>query len=242
MTDAPASGRVRWSVAYFVAVVLMGVSAAWAAPVMGRGKGDDTPAPMRLVIGLDLSKSNPLVDSKPYAQSVADLVGGEIQDLPLASIVMLRTFGAYSAASNNLKIDRRLSVDGDERPEAVASLMSEIIAGVPKLVRDGTLEAQDTTNIVSFLESMSQFVDCSETDTRVILVSDGIEDSDYAHLADPDATLPTPGRIYAGCSELEILGLGQGQKDPRVTERLRADWGAWAKAAGFKDFSGLDNW
>jgi hypothetical protein len=242
MTDGTALGRLRWSVACFVAAVLVGVSAACAVPLAGGANGDDTPAPMRLVIGLDLSKSNPLVDSEPYAQSVADLVGSEIQDLPLASIVMLRTFGAYSAASNNLKIDRRLSVDGDERPEAVASLMSEIIAGVPKLVRDGTLEAQDSTNIVSFLESMSEFVDCSETDARIILVSDGLEDSDYAHLADPDESLPPPGRIYAGCSELEILGLGQGQKDPRVTQRLRSEWRAWARSAGFKDFTGLDNW
>lgn len=236
-------GRMRRSVACLFVMVLASAAAASAAPLASGGaKGDDTPAPMRLVIGLDLSKSNPLVQSESYAQSAADLVETEIQDLPLASIVMLRTFGAYSAASNNLKIDRRLSVDGDERPEAVASLMSDIIAGVPKLVRDGTLEAQDTTNIVSFLESMSQFVDCSETDTRVVLISDGIEDSEYAHLADPGETLPAPGRIYAGCSELEIVGLGQGQKDPRMTQRLRSTWRAWAKSAGFEDFSGLDNW
>jgi hypothetical protein len=48
--------------------------------------------------------------------------------------------------------------------------------------------------------------------------------------------------MYAGCSQLEIIGLGQGQASPSVTERLREEWAAWAKSAGFKSFNGYNSW
>ena len=41
---------------------------------------------------------------------------------------------------------------------------------------------------------------------------------------------------------LVILGLAQGVNDPRETQRLRDEWTAWAQAAGFKSFIGLNDW
>ena len=156
--------------------------------------GEDNRPPERLIVGLDLSRSNPLVNSDSYAASVADLVADEVKDLPLASKVMIRTFGSYTGAVNNLRIDRDISSESDEKPAAVADLVREIVANVPKLVRDGTLEAQNKTNIVPFLENMSELVDCSQLDTSIILVSDGIEDSEYARLIDRGESLPNSGQ------------------------------------------------
>jgi hypothetical protein len=207
-----------------------------------REDAEDTRPPMRVVIGLDLSKSNPLVDSKSYASSVAGIVAEEVADLPMASIVMLRTFGSYDSDSNNLRIDRTISNEADEKPASVASFIEEIVASIPRLVNNGRLDAQDSTNVVAFLENMSEFVDCGDMDTSVILVSDGIEASEYAQLKRAGEHLPKPSRMYAGCSQLEIIGLGQGQASPSVTERLREEWAAWAKAAGFKSFNGYNSW
>jgi len=199
--------------------------------------------PERVIIGLDLSTSNPLITNASYAGSAAELVAEDIKKLPMASVVMIRTFGSYSGQRNNLRIDRQVSSQRDEKPTAVAALVQEIITNVPKLVRDGTLQSQERTNIVPFLEDMAEFVDCSKMDTTVILVSDGIEDSEYARLKDRSDSLPRPSSApYRGCSELEIVGLGQGANSPSFTEHLRDEWSAWAKAAGFRNFEGISAW
>ncbi|MFZ1989677.1 MAG: hypothetical protein WAW96_07880 [Alphaproteobacteria bacterium] len=199
--------------------------------------------PERVIIGLDLSTSNPLITNATYAGAAAELVAEDIKKLPMASVVMIRTFGSYSGQRNNLRIDRQVSSQRDEKPVAVAALVQEIISNVPKLVRDGTLQSQDRTNIVPFLEDMAEFVDCSKMDTTVILVSDGVEDSEYARLKDRNDSLPHPTSApYRGCSELEIVGLGQGANSPSFTGHLRDEWSAWAKAAGFRNFDGLSDW
>ena len=218
------------------------------APVAHASLADDVDEankgpPQLVVIGLDLSESNPLVRDARYAGSAGTVVAERIKELPMASKVMLRTFGSYSEQKNSLRIDREISSQRDEKPKAVANLIEDIVSNVPKLVRDGKLEVQGRTNIVPFLEDMSEFVDCSKMDTTVILVTDGIEDSEYASLESRDASLPPPSsEFYRGCSELLIVGLGQGSNSPSFTERLRKEWSAWSKAAGFRDFEGLSDW
>ena len=39
-----------------------------------------------------------------------------------------------------------------------------------------------------------------------------------------------------------ILGFAQGVRDPRETQRLRDQWTQWSQAAGFKSFTGLNDW
>lgn len=208
-----------------------------------RDEDGERRAPVRVIVGLDLSQSNPLVDSRSYAASMGGYVADYIQDLPLASQVMLRTFGSYSSDDNNLRIDRSISNLPDEKPKAVAELMRQIIAGVPRMVREGTLDAQPSTNILAFLENMADVVDCGEMDTRILLISDGIEDSEYAHLNRAGEHLPRPSyAMFRGCTELQILGIGQGQRSPAKTERLKDEWAAWARAAGFRRFVGLNSW
>src|SRR6201999_2390485 len=58
-------------------------------------------APHRLVIGLDISKSNPLVDNAAFADKVAVRISNIIKGLGMASEVHVRTFGSYDASSNN---------------------------------------------------------------------------------------------------------------------------------------------
>ncbi|MDO8288138.1 MAG: hypothetical protein Q7T44_02865 [Parvibaculum sp.] len=197
--------------------------------------------PKTYVIGLDLSQSNPLVRDKDYAARAAARAAKEITALPLKSRVMLRTFGSYDASANGLKVDQVIS--SHARPETVAQGIATLIANVPTLVAQGKLKAQGKTNIVPFLDTMAEVIDCSASDVHVVLLTDGFEDSEYARLTKTGGTLPTPSDApYAGCNELLILGLGQGGNSPSATKHLRAVWTKYAQAAGFAHFSGLYDW
>jgi len=198
-------------------------------------------APQRVVIGLDLSRSNPLIADPAFANKVAARVAAIVRKLGFASEVHVRTFGNYDASSNNFAYDAVLSVR--QRPANVAVDVQRLIAGTPQLVKSGKFRAQENTNILAFLDNVSQSIGCSGMPTTVVLASDGIEDSDYARLMHAGSHLPPPeGRPFKGCAELDVLGLGEGTRSPRVTTRLRAEWSDWAQAAGFAHFQGLNDW
>ena len=198
-------------------------------------------APQRIVIGIDLSKSNPLIADPAFASKVAVRVAGIVRGLGFASEVHVRTFGSYDADSNNFHYDAVLSIR--QRPEAVGNDVQRLIAGTPLLVERGRWQAQNWTNILAFLQNMSQSMGCSGMPTTVILLSDGIEDSEYARLDYARSHLPEPdGRPFAGCAELQILGIGEGTRSPSKTERLRDEWSRWAQEAGFARFQGLNDW
>lgn len=198
-------------------------------------------APRRIVIGLDLSKSNPLVADPDFAAKVAARIARVVSGLGFRSEVHLRTLGNYDATSNDFYFDAVLSTRS--RPEQVAADVRKLIAGTPLLVRRGKWKAQNHTNILAFLDNVSQSIGCSGLPTTIILASDGVEDSEYAHLARARSHLPAPDdSAFAGCDALQILGLGQGTKSPKETVRLRREWSGWAKAAGFRHFVGLNDW
>ncbi len=198
-------------------------------------------APRRLIIGLDISKSNPLIDNPDFAAKVGAKIADEISKLGFASEVHVRTFGAYDAGMNNFAFDAVLSVRN--RPENVAAEVEKLVSGTPILVQRGRFHPQDYTNILGFLDNMNESVGCSGLPTTIVLASDGIEDSELAHLDTPDSHLPAPeGRPYRGCVSLEILGIGQGTRSPTKTMRLRQEWSRWAQEAGFPRFIGLNDW
>lgn len=197
--------------------------------------------PQRIIIGLDLSKSNPLIDNQEFAAKVGARLANIVRNLDFASEVHVRTFGNYDATSNNFAYDVVLSKLN--RPEDVAAEVQRLVAGTPMLVRSGKWRAQDNTNIVAFLDNLSRGIGCRGMPTTIILASDGIEDSGYAKLYRPGAHLPVPaGRPFAGCAEFEILGLGEGAGSPRLTARLRDEWSGWARSGGFAQFTGLNDW
>ncbi|HEY1632793.1 MAG TPA: hypothetical protein VGF56_15860 [Rhizomicrobium sp.] len=195
----------------------------------------------RVVIAIDLSKSNPLIDDPAFAAKVAGRVADLVRGLGFASEVHVRTFGSYDANTNNFHFDAVLSVRN--RPDQVANEIGRLIAGTPALVRSGKWKAQNNTNILAFMDNVSQAFTCSGLPTTVILASDGIEDSEYARLEHDDSHLPSAnGRPFAGCAELQILGLGEGTGSPSETVRLRAEWSRWSRQAGFARFQGLNDW
>jgi len=223
-------------------------AACSVAAALGTAAADDfyygTNSPPRtVIIGVDLSTSNPLILDDAFAAKVGARVVPLIEGLAPRSRVILRSFGSYDSSANttfNLDV---LIAPKSARAEDIAKLVSLAVASVPKLVRDGRLHAQNSTNIIAFLDNMAATIDCRAQPATVILASDGVEDSKLANLSHGRGTLPPPARaIYAGCDQLMIFGLAQGMHDPRQTQRLRDEWGNWAASAGFRSFTGLNDW
>ncbi len=198
--------------------------------------------PERLVIGLDLSQSNPLVRDKTYAAKVAARVKAMILPLSPRSEVKVRSFGVYATSANILMVDQVISLRST--PDKVAKGVETLIANLPKLVAQGKLKAQPTTNILSFMDNMGHVVDCDSMPTHFVLLTDGVKDSEYARLRYKTQKLPPRTRPLSGdgCASLLILGLGQGLNSPSETERLRKIWAEWASSAGFARFNGLNDW
>jgi hypothetical protein len=197
--------------------------------------------PKRLIIGLDISKSNPLIKDRDFAAKVAAKIADMVRAMGFQSEVHVRTFGSYDASSNNFYYDAVLSTRA--RPNVVGDEIYKLIAGTPALVARGRFHPQDMTNILAFLDNAHDSLGCSGLPTTIVMASDGIEDSEYAHLDDPDSHLPAPdGKPFRGCVQLSILGIGQGTDSPKKTARLRREWEHWAYAAGFAQFIGLNDW
>ncbi|MEI9990645.1 MAG: hypothetical protein WDM86_11455 [Rhizomicrobium sp.] len=221
---------------------VLAVHAARDADSVMASLNDEAAIPaQRLVIGLDISKSNPLVDDQQFASKVAARIANIVRGLGMASEVHVRTFGSYDASSNNFYYDALISARN--RPEHVAGEIRKLIAGTPYLVKSGKWRSQDNTNILAFLDNVAQSIGCASLPTTVVLASDGIEDSEYVRLQHSGAHLPPPdGRPFRGCVEMEILGIGQGTGSPVETIRLRSEWSRWALASGFGRFVGLNDW
>jgi len=178
---------------------------------------------------------------RQFASKVGTKIADMIRGMGFASEVHVRTFGSYDASFNSFYYDAQLSTR--DRPEGVAGEVYKLISGTPDLVERGRFHPQNRTNIIAFLENVHDAIGCSGMPTTIVLASDGIEDSEYARLDDPDSHLPpSDGKPYKGCAELRILGIGQGTHSPTKTERLRREWERWAYAAGFAQFSGLNDW
>ncbi len=218
------------------------VSAAAPEAIQVADNGDTAQlAPRRIIIGLDLSKSNPLIENPAFASKVAVRIAGEVKKLGFASEVHVRTFGNFDASSNTFYFDTVISTRA--RPDNVAAEIQKLVAGTPLLVQRGKWVAQDSTNIVAFLDNAVASIGCSGMPTTVILASDGIEDSEYARLNLEDSRLPPPeGHPFKGCAELQILGVGQGTRSPVETMRLRSQWMRWAQGAGFSHNTILNDW
>ena len=206
----------------------------------------DRKDPERVIIGLDMSASNPLVEDREYARKVGMRVASRLGQLSVKSEVLIRPLGVYNSTTNDsLRMD--IVVSAKNRPEDLAMKVEQLIAGIPDFVASGKLAAEGYTNILAFLENMSQTVDCGSLKTTYILVSDGLEDSQYTALRQVDAALPLDVLRVDGekCDELQILGVGRGVASPQETKRIRDAWQVWAvdsDGAPFKKFFGLNDW
>ncbi len=200
----------------------------------------------RLIIGLDLSKSNPLIANQAYASKLARRIGEEVRALRLEAFIHLRTFGVSDATRNTLRIDEQVTLRNS--PDAIATGLETLIANVPQLVSSGKLEAQDETNIVGFIRTNINAIGECQTPTLFILLTDGLEDSEYGRLTGLGGTLSSPtikppkDKRYK-CEQLILLGIGQGLESQSQIDQLKSTWSNWVGTkAPFKSFQALEDW
>ncbi len=241
------NGPMRWVIACVagLGLLIMTIAALAVAGIAFRSTFDSVSRSPELgpqiVIGLDLSEGNPLVTDPTFAGQAARRIASVIEDLPVRSRVTLRGFGDYGITPGRLTLDRVITPRRDA--QAVAEFVETIIAGLPRIIAQGTFAVHKRSNIIAFLETMAQAVDCQTRPVSFHLVTDGLEDSEYVVLGGENITLPDPQTdLFPACRELTMLGVGVGQESPLVTRDLKTAWEAWATRAGFERFIGLDQW
>ncbi len=215
-------------------LALLGLAPAAYAQDSGRAE------PYHLIIGIDISEGSPFTSDRGFAAKTAKRIGARVGKMPMRSQVTFRTFGAHSTTDANLDIDRELS--RNQTPEATQVFLEAIISGIPELVAQNRLQAQQGSNIIGFLTSMSRMAQCDDRRTVFVIATDGLEDSEYADMAE-GASLPAPSPPrFQNCARLELLGLGRGGGSPELTNRVIEEWRSWGDQAGFALTVGLDTW
>jgi hypothetical protein len=176
-----------------------------------------------LFIGVDMSASNPLLESEVAARAAGQHAAREISSLQMGDWIVVQKFGARIAdnmATEKFRLTRQL------RPATVAQLVGRYIAGLPS----HKAEAQDATNLVAFLE-FGDF-DCGNGD-KLLLLADGIEHSAYIRERKFRSGKPLPkprANILNGCT-VTMFPFG-GLLPPPVVKTIRASWEVWMKTAG----------
>lgn len=209
--------------------------AAWIATLFltGCGSAEDVTVNTSgrlhgIAVLVDLSESNPILESAPYAAKVAEDAKLLFDDrLRPGSPVSFSTFGTYDVRLNPTLAEAKISKS--MRPRDAADRVATAIREIPALIADEANEIvpQADTNAVAALTELSWRIDCKTIAYDVILVSDGRESSqDYGE----DIPLPDE-RWFEDCGTLHIVGLNG--DSPMHTQKLARQWKAFGAAAGF---------
>lgn len=197
--------------------------------------GASEPQPHTLHIGIDVSSSVALLaknergaGNQSFAELAARKAEAVIRQMRLGDRVQVQFFGARTLG--NLKtLDIR--INRQARPPQVAAAIGALIRGIP----DAGIAGQGWTEITRYLRITD--ADCAAGDEFLIL-SDGIESTPHFSEKDllarsKDLPDPQPGML-AGC-KLGMFGIGvtdKGMLDASITDRLIAQWRAFAEKAG----------
>lgn len=181
-----------------------------------------------LHIAIDVSASNPMISSVPFAKIISKRVSNQILALPLGNHVSLRTFG-HLKLDNLQQFDVKLTRKA--KPEKVAKAVSKFMNNIPR----GGVEPQQSTEIIAQLE-WGEY-DCSAGDI-ILLITDGIEASSLVNpneLLDGTAKLPLPDdEFLKGCA-VQMIGIGKAANGswPSVSvKHLLREWKIYMKASG----------
>ncbi len=203
---------------------------------------DSGPAPT-VIIGIDLSTESPVISDDIFARRAAERVSTVIEDLGPRSTIKVRGFGDYGTDTDEIRFDWVISLR--QNADSVARRVRILISRLPEAVRRETVEAHEQSNILAFLQDtvgMGMEGICQGGKSRIFLLTDGLEDSDYADLSAPDADLPMPDSpVLEGCAELHMIGVGHDQTSARFVDRIKALWREWADRAGVLRFRAYAN-
>ncbi|MDX6771005.1 MAG: hypothetical protein SF051_15850 [Elusimicrobiota bacterium] len=213
--------------------------------------------PTLLVIGVDVSQSNPLLLGPQFdayreasRQRVRDAVGA----MEAGSRVMIRTFGDNLATPRSLGVADAELIPQPRHPDArfrrvetLRPLIAEaVVQKVDLAIESGRADPDDYTRITRFIEAMSAPVAAHSVfqnpvrgavprGVRFLLLTDGIEDDPpNGRLLRGGALPASPGFTVPNCAELRLVGFGQARTTlpSDALTRMRDEWRRWSGAVG----------
>ena len=208
---------------------------AVTAAVLALQSANALAAEQEVLVALDISKSNSFITDQAVAARAASLLANVIEDLSRADTVKIRTVGDYGMGANPLRLD--LVVSRKTPARKIADTVERLVGALPSLVKQGRVQASNTTQISAFLIDEARSLACTGETGHIYLLSDGIEAS---HATDPkalvagNADLPEPPKdVLSGC-QLTMLGIGEtvSGANPSQTRNLIAAWQEWSAQAG----------
>ena len=185
-----------------------------------------TPAAAKdLHILIDASQSNPMLIDTAFNKRAAAFAVQSISQLKQHDTVRLQTFGSLQSADN---FDVKALPVSRHNHRKVSAAVASYLVSLPK-----KLKPQGSTNVLAWFNRNP--VDCSTDKHTILIITDGIEASEYVnpnHLLSGKQTLPAPSEFVnvRGC-EVVMFGVGGGRLD-KETIRLRKAWEQYFKQAG----------
>ena len=191
--------------------------------------------PRDLMIALDVSTSNIIVENITMAVKAGGKAADLIRTLDNGDRLRIRTFGSYSQSDNPLRLD--ITVSRRMPANRIAASVEQLVASLPDLVASGRLPSGGTTHITAFLEEEAALLSCGTRATELVLFTDGIEASPTTSpepLAAGQTALPAPhGDALQRCG-ISLYGIGETTSgaDRARTQNLIDAWTEWADQAG----------
>lgn len=206
-----------------IVIAALGMSLALPAPVMAK----------TVILAIDVTPSTAFTTNAGFARIAGEWIAKELRDLPEGTTVRVETLGDYGLKANikraSFVIAPRMSA------RRVARTVGGLVSNLPKLIAEGKLTEGRSTHIVGYLDLARYSLNCTEQDTRIILLSDGVESGEVDHraLMAGNAGLPKPeAGMLKGC-HLTMAAIGQANgATPAMARHLIKEWAAYATAAG----------
>lgn len=201
----------------------------------------------RHIIAVDASKSTFLYYQPKYTQRLANNVSRHLkQSLKEGDEVLVRFLGEHNSeiyfAMPNITVNWRHSADN------IANALYKGLITFRDNTESGAMDAHMSSSLVYFLEDMVMNHSCSDKNTYIHFITDGLEtvafDSGTQIGTGKDARFPIQAEqfFYAGCN-IALYGVGTHPSTSRNQQvALRKAWDSYLTEGGAHSVSIKFNW
>jgi hypothetical protein len=182
--------------------------------------------PKTITVGLDASRSNPLLLDKQFNINATNYVLSQLSSLDDGDKIDIKLLGSLQAADNLKSLSQ--TIGRNNKGKVAKAIIQHLTQDLPTRVKP-----QSTTNIIAFLEQTNF---ACRSGGHVILITDGIEASSYMSpndLLSGKKSLPKPSEFaienLRGC-RVTFYGIGVGRSG-QESKQLRRQWKVFITAA-----------
>lgn len=179
-------------------------------------------------VGADVSGSNAILADPSFLERLDQYMDRELKNMKPRDRVVLQTFGGES---NVHLLKDEWEISNRARPGKVRKEFRSKIREHAKQVGDRT------SRIIAFLTNNSRSFECSQYQTSIILLSDGLENEEVnpSDVLAGKQALPQPkSALLKGC-HIIMAGFGRtgnGMLSSSQIANLEEAWSKWAELAG----------